>query len=75
MVQIIIMSVFCIVLVVYGYGVVFKKGWLGKVKLDEQTSIHKARGIMGIAALVFGLLGLIINVVAAYYIISTSGAI
>ena len=70
MVQIIVMSVFCIVLIVYGYGVVFKRGWLGKTKMDEQTSIHKMRNIMGIVSLIFGLLGLVINAVAAYYLIS-----
>ena len=70
MVQIIIMSVFCIVLIVYGYGVVFKKGWLGKTKLDEQTSLHKMRNIMGIASLVLGFLGIIINVITAYFLMS-----
>jgi hypothetical protein len=70
MVQLIVMSVFCIVLIVYGYGVVFKRGWLGKTKMDEQTSIHKMRNIMGIVSLIFGLLGLVINAVAAYYLIS-----
>ena len=75
MIQIIVMSVFCIVLLVYGYGVVFKKEWLmtltggSKAKHDEQTTVMKMRKIIGVASLGFGLLGLIINVVAAFFLL------
>ena len=71
----IVMSVFCIVLLVYGYGVVFKQEWLmnltggGKTKHDEQTTVMKMRNIIGMASLGFGILGLIINVVAAFFIL------
>lgn len=72
MIQIIVMSIFCIVLLVYGYGVVFKKEWLmnliggNKTKHDEQSNVMKLRSMMGMASLVFGILGLIINVVTAF---------
>jgi hypothetical protein len=65
MVQIIVMSIFCIILVVYGYAVVFKKAWFNKPKNDSQ-SLTKVRNIMGIASLIFGVLGLILNIALAY---------
>ncbi|MDQ7027250.1 MAG: hypothetical protein Q9P44_17020 [Anaerolineae bacterium] len=69
MVQISVMSVFCIILLVYGYSVVFKKGWFTKVKNDSQSSINKMRNIMGTASLFFGVLGLVVNAALAYVLI------
>jgi hypothetical protein len=69
MVQIIVMSVFCIILLVYGYSVVFKKSWFAKVKNDSQNSINKMRNIMGIASLIFGVLGLVINAALAFVLL------
>ena len=77
MVQIVVMSIFCIFALVYGYGVVFKREWLtklvgGKSKHNEQSTVNKMRQIMGMAALVLGLLGLIVNIALAYVLLQGS---
>ena len=66
MVQIIVMSIFCIVLLVYGYAVVFKKWWFAKPKNDGTASVTRVRNMMGIASLVFGVLGLVVNFALAF---------
>jgi tellurite resistance protein TehA-like permease len=65
MVEIIVMSIFCLILIVYGYAVVFKKLWFAKPKNDD-LSTNKMRNMMGLASLVFGTLGLVINVAVAF---------
>jgi hypothetical protein len=72
MTQIIVMSILCIILVVYGYAVVFKKGWFSNPKNDNTTSINKVRNLMGIASLIFGVLGLIINIALAFVLLRGS---
>ena len=73
MVEIIVMSIFCIVLLVYGYAVVFKKLWFAKPKNDS-ASATKMRNLMGIASLVFGVLGLVVNIALAF-VLMRGGAV
>jgi uncharacterized membrane protein len=75
MIEIIVMSVFCIVLIIYGTGVVLNQEWLNRLtksqksKSEDESSMQKARRIMGIASLVLGILGLLMNIAVAYVLI------
>lgn len=81
----ILMILFSVYLASYGYIALFKKEWLFKLnayvtgdkyKRHDQASSNRMRTILATAALILGVIGLVMSVIIlGIYMISLNGAI